>query len=156
MRFYTAIVLTVMVLNISKYNLPYIEYNLFKEYIAGNLCVKRSSANNTCQGKCFLEKQINHVNETDHPSGNTSEKIQINEKGADDYITKEILQLTPVSLTETTFSPFREIRMVDIFIDIPLPPPKPDMEDRTVCGSHTVQSIDRILYSLSIAYCTVC
>lgn len=29
-----------------------------REYIAKNLCVKRSEKNNCCQGKCYLEKQI--------------------------------------------------------------------------------------------------
>jgi hypothetical protein len=74
-RLYTAILLSgVMLLNICKYQLPYIEYNLFKDYIAENLCIK---ANNDCRGKCFFNKQIDMINETDNTANNTTEKQQI-------------------------------------------------------------------------------
>jgi hypothetical protein len=71
-----------MILNICRYQLPYIEYNLFRDYIAENLCVKRFEANNDCQGKCFLYGQFERINEADN-SACPIEKKQITLKTDD-------------------------------------------------------------------------
>jgi len=34
------------------------EYQVNKNYIAKNLCVKKDVVNNCCQGKCFVEKEM--------------------------------------------------------------------------------------------------
>jgi hypothetical protein len=39
----------VTVLNTGKYRIPYLEYDLFGNYIAENLCIKRNEAGNNCQ-----------------------------------------------------------------------------------------------------------
>ena len=76
-RFFAIILLFVMILNIFRYQIPYIEYNLFKSYIAKNLCVKKEIKGNCCQGKCFLKKQIKMVDETGNTNeNNTNKKIQ--------------------------------------------------------------------------------
>jgi hypothetical protein len=64
--------LFIMALNIGRYQLPYIEYNLFKGYIAKNLCVKKEIKGNCCQGKCFVEKQLKTTNENDQTTENTN------------------------------------------------------------------------------------
>lgn len=71
-QFFAILLLFVMVLNIGRYQLPYIEYSLFKGYIAENLCVKKDVANNCCQGKCFIEKQIKLTDETENATQNTN------------------------------------------------------------------------------------
>ncbi|MDR0726030.1 MAG: hypothetical protein LBF59_08510, partial [Prevotellaceae bacterium] len=77
-KIYTAMALMgIMALNICKYQLPYIEYNLFRDYIAENLCVKRFEANNDCRGRCFLKKQIEMINESENSADNQTEKKQI-------------------------------------------------------------------------------
>ncbi|OAV65059.1 hypothetical protein Barb6XT_02572 [Bacteroidales bacterium Barb6XT] len=45
-RFYAAILIAVMVLNICKDRLPYLEYNLFHNYIVENLCDRKNEENN--------------------------------------------------------------------------------------------------------------
>ena len=76
-RFFAIILLFVMILNIFRYQIPYIEYNLFKSYIAKNLCVKKEIKGNCCQGKCFLKKQIKMVEDTGNTNeNNTNKKIQ--------------------------------------------------------------------------------
>lgn len=74
-----------MALNSLKYQLPYIQYSLFKNYIAEKLCVRRTEANSCCQGKCFLEKQVSLASEADEDSANPAEKKQVNPQ-TDDYI----------------------------------------------------------------------
>jgi hypothetical protein len=112
-----------MVLNIYKYQMPYIEYGLFKDYIAENLCIKKNEADNCCQGKCFLEQQINLVNETDTNTGNPVEKRQIN-PGTDDYIKVNTLLQAPSPSIKIQLSVFREARIPKTISDIPVPPPK--------------------------------
>ncbi len=36
----------------------YISFKISQRYIAKTLCIKRTIANNTCQGKCHLRKQL--------------------------------------------------------------------------------------------------
>lgn len=73
-----------MVFNILKYQIPQIQYFLFKDYIARNLCVKKDIKNNCCQGKCFLEKQLKAVDESTTENSNNNlntnfKKIQNND-----------------------------------------------------------------------------
>jgi hypothetical protein len=122
-RFYTAMLLAVMMLNSVKYQLPYIQYDLFRNYIAENLCVKRSETNNCCQGKCFLEKQINMVNEVDENPVNPVEKKQVNPE-TDDYIKSDNILPTSVYFAEVALLCFTANRLRKLSLDVILPPPK--------------------------------
>jgi hypothetical protein len=123
-RFYTAILLGMMVLNIAKYQLPHIEYNLFKNYIAENLCVKKNEANNCCQGKCFLEKQIGLVNEADNQSANPTEKKPI-QLETDDYVKDADLPVETLRATSSQISHFEyDARLPKTNLNIDSPPPK--------------------------------
>jgi hypothetical protein len=121
--FYTAILLGIMVLNICKYQVPYIQYNLFQRYIAENLCVKQNEANNCCQGKCFLEKQINLIDETDESSGNPVEK-KPNNSETDDYLPNNIFLFGPVRLTEILLPILPDNCLRKLNLDVIVPPPK--------------------------------
>jgi hypothetical protein len=72
-----------MMLNIFRYQIPYLQYNLCKDYIAKNLCIYKSQKNNCCHGKCYLKQQLKKIKEsngdrpTDH--SNSNDKKQINE-----------------------------------------------------------------------------
>jgi hypothetical protein len=113
-----------MVLNICKYQLPYIEYNLFNDYIVENLCVEKNEINNCCQGKCFLEKQINRIEETEKNTASPTEKKTITWDGADDYVMGKNMRQEPTVFTKTSLSFFVYIHIVKMETDIPSPPPK--------------------------------
>ena len=113
--------LGVIVLNICKYQLPYIEYNLFRDYIAENLCVKRFEANNDCQGQCFLNRQIELIDESDNCcSGDTNEKKQI---AFDDYIVPKSI-LSKLFIHGIQLIAFVYTYDAEICMDIPVPPPQ--------------------------------
>ena len=122
-RFYTAILLAVMVLNICKYQMPYIEYNLFRDYIVANLCVQRGEVNNGCQGNCHLEKQINRVNETGNTAANQTETKQVKCE-IFDYIKTNTLSLAQILSVKIQQSQFVIRHFARVFIDIPVPPPQ--------------------------------
>jgi hypothetical protein len=46
--------------------IPIIEYYANYDYIASELCENRDKPYLECNGKCYLEKQLNKVNHTDH------------------------------------------------------------------------------------------
>jgi hypothetical protein len=71
LRLFACILLVAMVFNIFRYQIPQVEYRLFKGYIAKNLCVKKDIPGNCCQGKCFVEKQIKIADETSGDNDNT-------------------------------------------------------------------------------------
>jgi hypothetical protein len=113
-----------MVLNISKYHLPYLEYNLFNNYIVKNLCVQKDEENNCCQGKCFLAKQISLVNESDDNSDNPTEIKQINWNGTDDYVTEDKIPQALNPFTNKQISFFVDAHITKMRMDVPCPPPK--------------------------------
>jgi len=44
-----------------KPTIPYIQYELNKDYIQNYLCEKKELPENTCKGKCHLRKQIKKI-----------------------------------------------------------------------------------------------
>ena len=121
--FYAIVLLMIMVLNILKYQIPYIEYGLFKSYIAKNLCVKRNEKCNCCQGKCFLKKQVNLANENENQpkaNGNNSKKTVNIE--ANEFLGADIAVLTPFTKALLLLPRSTAIHTCGIVIDIFVPP----------------------------------
>ncbi|MDP4237955.1 MAG: hypothetical protein Q8904_00600 [Bacteroidota bacterium] len=77
-RFFAIILLIMMVFNIGRYQVPILEYNLFRGYIAKNLCVKKNIKGNCCQGKCFLRKQLklSDENTKENTTDTNNKKVQ--------------------------------------------------------------------------------
>jgi hypothetical protein len=116
------LLLGVMVLNIGRYQLPHIEYKLFRDYIVETLCIQRTEVNNECQGKCFLHKQIDLVNESGS-AGNPAEKESITFE-TDDYVMTDATG-NELHFGSKTHTPLFLINIyVSISVDIPAPPPK--------------------------------
>jgi len=102
-RFFAIILLIMMVLNIGRYQVPQIEYNLFRGYIAKNLCVKKDIKGNCCQGKCFLKKQLKLADEnTNGNNANTNnKKVQTIE--VDDFMVFNNAELNNIEITKLLF-----------------------------------------------------
>jgi tRNA G18 (ribose-2'-O)-methylase SpoU len=112
-----------MVLNIGKYQLPYLEYNLLRDYIAANLCVQRNEASNNCQGKCHLEKQIRAVTETEENADNPAIPKQENVQ-TDDYVVIDNIPQETNGSAAWRFAAFGDVRIAKTGRDVPVPPPK--------------------------------
>lgn len=54
----------------------YIQFQLNREYIAKNLCIKKEVKNNCCQGSCQLSKRLGEQDEPQQNTGSTSSKQQ--------------------------------------------------------------------------------
>jgi hypothetical protein len=72
-QIYSIILLVILIFNIFRFEIPYIEYAIFKPYIAKNLCINKDKPHSCCEGKCFREKQLKQVNST-HETETTNEK----------------------------------------------------------------------------------
>ncbi len=80
-RFYATTLLLVLIFNIFRFTVPYIQYAFFKTYITKNLCEKKDEPKSCCEGKCFREKQINSINETqDTDTSNQKESSKTTQK----------------------------------------------------------------------------
>lgn len=86
--------LLVMVFNIFKYQIPYIQYTLFRGYIVKYLCINKNKKNNCCQGKCFLEKQLKLIDENKTTHETNNKKNQNNE--VKDFLRSSIYAFHPV------------------------------------------------------------
>jgi hypothetical protein len=111
-------------LNVCRFHLPYVEYNLFNNYIIENLCVQRNEANNCCQGHCFLEKQFDLVNDIDHNSGNPTENKQMNWNGTDDFIIEKVIFQDINPLVKRLMPFLVDTHITKMRKDVPSPPPK--------------------------------
>lgn len=63
-RIISIALLAILIFNIFRFEIPYIQYAIFRSYIAQNLCVNRDKPKSCCEGKCFREKQVKIVNQT--------------------------------------------------------------------------------------------
>jgi len=110
-RVFAITLLVMMVLNIFRYEIPYIQYDIFKDYIAKNLCVNKDKKANCCQGKCFLDKQIKLTNENNTANENNNSKKLLNSD------VKEFLSSHAIipDAVEKTLSPQYFIEIVIIF-----------------------------------------
>ena len=121
-RVFAIILLVMMVLNIFRFEIPYIEYDIFKDYIAQNLCVNKDKKDNCCQGKCFLNKQIKLTNENNTANENNNSKKLLNSE-----VKEFINSLTIIpKATEKTLSPqyFIEIFILSKIASAVFVPPK--------------------------------
>jgi len=121
-RFFSIILLIMMVFNICLYQIPQIEYGLFKGYIAKNLCVKKEIKGNCCQGKCFLRKQMKMTDE--NSNGNTTntnnKKHQIIE--VIEFVGAGIAVLIPTEQTQRLYSCSESTRIFRFASDVFVPP----------------------------------
>ena len=121
-RIFAFVLLYVMVFNISRYQIPQIEYSLFKSYIAKNLCVKKEIKGNCCQGKCFLRKQMKMTDE--NSNGNTTntnnKKHQIIE--VIEFVGAGIAVLIPTEQTQRLYSCSESTRIFRFASDVFVPP----------------------------------
>lgn len=102
-QIYSITLLVILIFNIFRFEIPYIEYAIFKPYIAKNLCVNKDKPKSCCEGKCFREKQLKQVNstrETETTNSTNSTKIPQTKE------TKEFLQTRTLlpQVTELSFN----------------------------------------------------
>jgi len=125
-RFFAFALLLVMVFNIFKYQIPQIQYSLFRDYIANNLCVNKNKKNSCCQGKCFIVKQTKVIDESSSETNNTGNNS--NNKKNQNYEIKEFL--SPNAFTCNTIETYishyvnTENRTLPGFVSTIFAPPK--------------------------------
>jgi len=54
----------------------YVQFQLNREYIAKNLCIKKDIKNNCCQGSCQLSKRLGQQDDPQQNTGSTQSKQQ--------------------------------------------------------------------------------
>ena len=94
-RIFAILQLFIMVFYLARPILPYIEYAVFKDYIAKNLCVNRDKPKSCCQGKCHLKKQIEKSAETSDTEEKSSNRKILSQE------VQEFL-ISPVSIPKAT------------------------------------------------------
>lgn len=65
--------ITVVFFNMIRYEIPYIQYALFRNYIAQNLCINKDKPKSCCDGKCFRDKQVKKVISADNEENKGNE-----------------------------------------------------------------------------------
>jgi len=113
-----------MMFSIGRYQIPYIEYGLFRGYIAKNLCIKKEIKGNCCQGKCFLKKQIKLADENENTNGNNTntnnkkaQTFEINE-----FVVFDIAKINNDEITKLLFFRSETFIIPKFASDIFVPP----------------------------------
>jgi len=112
-----------MVLNIFKYQIPHIQYGIFKNYIAKNLCINKDNKNSCCHGKCFLKKQIKNIdeNDNDNPNRNNSNKKNQN-NDVKEFLRSHVLTPKPVEIQLFLLVNMEEAKLLGFASAIFVPP----------------------------------
>jgi len=111
-----------MVFNICRYQIPYIQYNLFKDYIAKNLCINRDKKDNCCHGKCFLKKQIKVTDENNNASENNSTKKTQKTEG-EDFLCSSVSIPDPIEIVLLSIAVTVKVKTLR-FANVIFVPPK--------------------------------
>ena len=121
-RIFAFTLLIVMVFTIGRYQIPYIQYNLFKDYIAKNLCVNRDKKDNCCQGKCFLKKQIKAIDEDNTTNENNNNKKTQKVEG-EDFLCSSVSIPDPIEFVLLSIAVTVKVKTLK-FVTVFFVPPK--------------------------------
>ncbi len=121
-RIFAIIQLVILVLYIFSPILPHIDYAINKDYIAKNLCVKKEIPNNCCQGKCYLNKQIQKSEETNNSKETNSNK-KVQSKEVHEFIVTNF-KLPKIAEINSNILFFKQIANISTFSSIVFVPPK--------------------------------
>ena len=81
---YGVICMTILIFYLCRPLFPFIEYSIDKEYISKNLCVKKGTPGNCCQGKCYLYQQLS---KNGYPlEANDSNKKVVTDQKVEDHL----------------------------------------------------------------------
>ncbi|MFT3751676.1 MAG: hypothetical protein QM800_01980 [Paludibacter sp.] len=87
--------LPVLIFYLIRPAVPFVEYILFKDYIAKNLCVYKDKPLNSCHGKCYLHEQLKKNSEPTDSNKDENKKIA-SDKQVDDHLKSEAIRMKPV------------------------------------------------------------
>ena len=121
-RFFAIILLIMMVFNIGRYQVPQIEYNLFRGYIAKNLCVKKNIKGNCCQGKCFLKKQQKLADENSAANTTNANNKKVQTIEATEFVLFSASILKNIKITKLLFFKSETFIISSFVSDIFIPP----------------------------------
>jgi hypothetical protein len=121
-RVYTVFCLLIMSCYVLRPVLPYIDYVINKDYISTHLCVQKSNPDNCCQGKCYLNKQVQKSQEESKPDQNNNRDDNQNNK-LDDHIISVEVPPPPVE-SFVNLLQIVDFPLIDPFADPIFVPPK--------------------------------
>jgi len=119
---YSVICLCILMFYLIRPVLPFIEYAIFKDYIAKNLCINKDKPQNCCQGKCYLGEQLKKNAETQDPNTGNNKKI-IPSQIVEDHMPSKGVITIPIESKTILISGY-SIRIIDSFISSFFVPPK--------------------------------
>ena len=100
---------------------PYLEYTLFKDYISEFLCINQEKPELSCNGKCYLNKQLKKANDAD-PQPNQTAKPRIEMQLVSILI--DCKNGIEAAKNNRIFFSQNDLFIPDFYSDIPTPPPK--------------------------------
>ncbi len=106
--------------NVLKLPLVHLAFQLRKDYIASNLCENKDVVNSTCNGKCYLKKQLKKAEaDTENNESQAPRKIQLEE-----YCSLSLLNLPTANynLIKPHFSVYKSLYSFRQSVDIFHPP----------------------------------
>ena len=124
-RILAILLLIILIFNIFRYEIPYIQYAIFKEYIAENLCVNKDKPQSCCEGKCFRDKQVKVVSEAEQEESTTGKTIPTpsQNKEIKEFLFDKVVIPEPTAKT-ISLPLFTQIIFCSKYISTPFIPPQ--------------------------------
>lgn len=100
--------------------MPYVEYAVFKDYIAKNLCINKDKPKSCCEGKCYLEKQVKKSTETSEAEDKGSNRKVISQE-VNEFIASSVSipKATEIIFSSAISSKMMITKQIDHFIFVP-------------------------------------
>ena len=124
-RILAILLLIILIFNIFRYEIPYIQYAIFKEYIAENLCVNKDKPQSCCEGKCFRDKQVKVASEVEQEESTTGKTIPTpsQNKEIKEFLFDRVVIPEPTAKT-ISLPLFTQIIFCSKYISTPFIPPQ--------------------------------
>ena len=124
-RILAILLLIILIFNIFRYEIPYIQYAIFKEYIAENLCVNKDKPQSCCEGKCFRDKQVKVASEVEQEESTTGKTIPTpsQNKEIKEFLFDKVVIPEPTAKT-ISLPVFTQIIFCSKYISTPFIPPQ--------------------------------
>ena len=100
-----------------------VNYQVNKDFIAKNLCIKKEVKKNTCEGMCYLKKELEKVTEqSSSDSEEPTKRVQSNEEDVFHVSDIEIVKYANF-YSENSNNSVYKISISDYSISVDVPPP---------------------------------
>lgn len=119
-NFIAWLVISIYLINCFKIALPFVQYELNKQYISVNLCVNKDKKEMNCNGKCYLAKELKKAANTE----SSTKAISLNDFQIEDLNSLSSFSFQSEFFNGNNYPLLKQRNPEKLFTGLDTPPPQ--------------------------------